>query len=347
MSAADSPIQADAPEKLAPRIDAWMSENIPGYTGPLEVRPFAGGQSNPTFGLVTPGRKYVLRRKPLGTLLPSAHAVDREYRAIQALHPTGVPVPRPYRLCRDVSVVGAEFYVMEMIEGRIFRDITLPELSPGERTQLFRSMAKTLAQLHNVDPKAAGLEDFGRSGNYMARQVDRWTKQYRASETVRIEPMEQLIEDLPRTVPAQERTCIVHGDYKVDNVIFHADRLEIAAILDWELATTGDPICDFAYLAMNWQDGPLSEMPDRAAQGIPEVAELAEVYCSHTGRDGLPDLEWYYAYNLFRLAAIVQGIIGRVRAGNANSVQAPDVGSRVESTARAALRLFEASRAAG
>jgi len=345
MMSADSPAPAQTPEELAARMYAWMSEHVPGYAGPLEARAFAGGQSNPTYQLITPTRKYVLRRKPFGKLLPSAHQVDREYRAIEHLHPTGFAVPKPYGLCQDLSVIGAAFYLMEMVDGRIFRDITLPDLTPPERTEVFRSMIKTLGALHNLDPAAIGMADFGRPGNYMARQVDRWTKQYRASETQRVEAMERLIDYLPTSIPAQERTTIVHGDYKVDNVVFKADALEIAAVLDWELSTTGDPICDVAYLAMNWVNGPLSQMPDRAAQGFPEIAELVGLYCNITGRDGLPDLNWYYAFNLFRLAAIIQGIVGRAREGTANSAEAASMEGRVGPMAETAWRLIAAQKA--
>jgi len=307
----------------------WMEANVEGYAGPLEVRQFKGGQSNPTYQLVTPGKKYVMRRKPPGKLLPSAHAVDREFRVISALYPTGFPVARPYALCADDGVIGTMFYVMDMVEGRIFWDQSLPALSPAERREVVLSKIKTLADLHNTDYVKVGLEDYGRPGNYMARQVDRWTKQYKASETVHIPEMERLIEWLPRTVPEQERTSIVHGDYRLDNMIFHPTENRVAAVLDWELGTLGEPLADFTYLLMNWINGGISLIPDLKAHGIPTKEEAVEYYCSLTGRSGLRDLYWFYSYNAFRLAGILQGIVGRVRDGTANSPHAAQQADRV------------------
>mgnify|MGYP001481524817 CR=1 FL=1 len=307
----------------------WMEANVEGYAGPLEVRQFKGGQSNPTYQLITPGKKYVMRRKPPGKLLPSAHAVDREFRVISALYPTGFPVARPYALCADDGVIGTMFYVMDMVEGRIFWDQSLPALSPAERREVVLSKIKTLADLHNTDYVKVGLEDYGRPGNYMARQVDRWTKQYKASETVHIPEMERLIEWLPRTVPEQERTSIVHGDYRLDNMIFHPTENRVAAVLDWELGTLGEPLADFTYLLMNWINGGISLIPDLKAHGIPTKEEAVEYYCSLTGRSGLRDLYWFYSYNAFRLAGILQGIVGRVRDGTANSPHAAQQADRV------------------
>ncbi|MBV8850349.1 MAG: phosphotransferase family protein [Methylobacteriaceae bacterium] len=324
------------------RLDEWMRGNVGGYSGPLTVSQFKGGQSNPTYRLDTPDVSYVLRRKPFGKLLPSAHAVDREYRVITALHATGFPVARTYGLCTDDSVIGAAFYIMSMVEGRIFWDGTLPGIEPGERRAIYESEIRTLARLHQYDPEKIGLSDYGKSGNYFARQIDRWTKQYRASETQTIEPMNRLIEWLPKTVPTQERVSVVHGDYRIDNMIFHGDRPQVAAVLDWELSTLGDPLADFTYVLMNWS------MPhegrsslggvDVASLGIPTQADVVAIYCKETGRGGIPDLDWYFAYNLFRLCGIVQGIAGRVRDGTAASARAVEQAARAVPLAEAAWR---------
>jgi aminoglycoside phosphotransferase (APT) family kinase protein len=316
-------------------LERWMKANVAGYEGPLEVRQFKGGQSNPTYQLITPGRKYVLRRKPPGKLLPSAHAVDREFRVISALYPTGFPVAKPYGLCTDDSVIGTWFYVMDMVEGRVLWDQSLPQYEPAERTAIFRAKIKTLADLHNTDYVAVGLEDFGKPGNYMGRQVDRWTKQYKASETEHIEEVERLIEWLPKTLPPQERTSIVHGDYRLDNMIFHPTEPRVAAVLDWELCTLGEPLADFTYFLMNWVNGTISQIPDLKAHGIPTIDETVAYYCELTGRSGLPDLYWYFAYNAFRLAGILQGIVGRVRDGTANHPDAVKQADRVKLLAQA------------
>jgi aminoglycoside phosphotransferase (APT) family kinase protein len=311
------------------RLAAWMQANVEGYQGPLEVRQFKGGQSNPTYQLITPAKKYVMRRKPPGKLLPSAHAVDREYKVITALYPTGFPVARSYGLCTDDTVIGTMFYVMDMVEGRILWDQTLPDYEPAERHAIFMAKLKTLADLHNTDYEAIGLADYGRTGNYMSRQIDRWTKQYKASETEKIESMDRLIEWLPRTVPADDKTTIVHGDYRLDNMVLHPTEPRVIAVLDWELGTLGNPLADFTYLLMNWVNGAISTLPDLKAHGIPTVEEYVAEYCRLTGRDGLPELNWYFAYNMFRLGGIVQGIVGRVRDGTANSPQAAAMAARV------------------
>ncbi len=307
----------------------WMEGHVEGYAGPVSVLQFKGGQSNPTYQLITPGQKYVLRRKPPGKLLPSAHAVDREYRVISALHPTGYPVAKTYALCTDESVIGAMFYIMDMVEGRIFWDQSLPQCLPAERHAIFMAKLQALADLHNTDYAAIGLEEFGRPGNYMGRQVDRWTKQYRASEDTRIEEMERLIEWLPRTVPEQERTSIVHGDYRLDNMVIHETQPTVKAVLDWELATLGEPMADFTYLLMHWVNGTISEIPDLKAHGLPTLEEFAEAYRVMTNRATMPDLNWFFAYNAFRLAAIVQGILGRVRDGTAKHAHAESQRARV------------------
>src|SRR3954469_19515939 len=265
-------------------LERWMQANVAGYAGPLEVRQFKGGQSNPTYQLITPGKKYVLRRKPPGKLLPSAHAVDREYKVITALGTTGFPVAKTYGLCTDDGVIGTWFYIMDMVEGRILWDQSLPQYQPAERRPIYMDKIRVLAELHNTDYLAIGLEDFGKPGNYMGRQVERWTRQYKASETMHIPEMERLIEWLPKTLPEQEKTSIVHGDYRLDNMIFHPTEPRVAAVLDWELCTLGDPLADFTYLLMNWLNGSLATVTDLEARGIPTVAQAVEYYCSLTGR---------------------------------------------------------------
>jgi aminoglycoside phosphotransferase (APT) family kinase protein len=316
-------------------FETWMKANVPGYAGPMSVRQFAGGQSNYTYEIATPGKKYVMRRKPAGKLLPSAHAVDREYRVITALHSTGFPVPRTYGLCADDSVVGTMFYVMDFMEGRIFWDMTLPNYEPQMRHKIHMASIKTLADLHNTDYVAIGLEDYGRTGNYMMRQIDRWTKQYKASETQHIETMEKLMEWLPKTCPEDVQHSIVHADYRLDNMVMHPTEPRVIAVLDWELATIGNPLADFSNLLMQWVNGALVGFRDKPEYGIPTMDEAVAYYCQLTGRDGLPDLNWYFSYNIFRLAGIIQGIVGRARDGTANSDQAAAMGPRVDSLANA------------
>ena len=321
-------------------LGAWMTAHVPGFAGPLTYAKFAGGQSNPTYRLDTPHRAYVLRRKPFGPILPSAHAVDREYRVIAGLHPTGFPVPKPYGLCEDPDVIGAAFYVMEMVEGRTIWDGAMPGSTPAERTAHYEAMVDTLAALHTTDYAAAGLGDYGKPGNYFERQVGRWTKQYRAAETERMESVERLIEWLPRTLPEQTRTSIVHGDYRIDNMIFAADAPKVIAVLDWELSTLGDPLADFSYLLMSWVTEPEGRSgvlgmtgPDT---GIPTIEQVVARYCAATGRDGVPDLNWYFAYNLFRLTGIVQGIKKRIVDGTASSAQAEKTVAKIHGLADAA-----------
>jgi aminoglycoside phosphotransferase (APT) family kinase protein len=323
------------------RLAAWMQANVEGFAGPLEVRQFKGGQSNPTYQLSTPTRKYVMRRKPPGKLLPSAHAVDREYRVISALGPTGFPVPRTYGLCQDEGVIGTMFYVMDMVEGRILWDQTLPQYEPAERHAIHMAALKTLADLHNTDYKAIGLEGFGRPGNYMMRQIDRWTKQYKASETQHIDTVERLIEWLPKSCPEDDQTSIVHADYRLDNMIIHPTEPRVIAVLDWELSTLGNPLADFTNLLMQWVNGSIAALPDLKAHGIPTMDEYVAEYCRLTGRANLPDLNWYFAYNIFRLAGIIQGIVGRARDGTANSPQAAAMAERVPALGAAAWRFAE------
>ena len=335
-----------------PRLLAWMVRNVEGFEGPLTVRQFRGGQSNPTYRLSTPMADYVLRRKPPGVLLPSAHAVDREFRVISALELIGFPVARPYALCTDEAVIGSMFYVMAEVKGRIFWNGALPGLEPAERRALYMAQLRTLAELHNTDPAAIGLDDYGRPGGYFARQIARWSRQYRASETVSIPEMDRLIDWLPGTAPADDRTAIVHGDFRIDNMIFDPAKAEVRAVLDWELSTLGDPLADFSYLLVNWVapegagagDASFGHL-DAAALGIPGVEEYADAYCRLTGRAGLPDLDWFFAYNLFRLAAIFQGIAGRVRDGTAASDNAVLYGDRAATAGRAAWDFARRSQA--
>ncbi|MCA6109804.1 phosphotransferase family protein [Bradyrhizobium cenepequi] len=304
----------------------WMQEHVEGFQGPLKVLQFKGGQSNPTYKLETPGRAYVMRRKPFGKLLPSAHAVDREFRVIAALGKQGFPVAKAYALCTDDSVIGATFYIMSFEEGRVFWDPTLPSQTAEDRRKIFTSKIETLAKLHVFNPEAIGLGDFGKPGNYFARQIDRWTKQYRASETQHIPEFEKVAEWLPKTVPQQERVSIVHGDYRLDNMIFHPTEPRVLAVLDWELSTLGDPMADFTYLLMQWTM-PGLDGADIKALNIPSLEEAAQIYCNVT-KMAVPDLNWYFSYNLFRLAGITQGIAGRIRDGTAANAKAIESAKR-------------------
>jgi len=322
------------------RLERYMAEHVAGFRGPLKVEQFRGGQSCPTYKLTSPGGSYVLRRKPPGKLLPSAHAVEREYRVVSALQGSAVPVARTMALCEDEGVVGTAFYIMSWVDGRVFWNPYLPELSRAERGAVYDEMNRVLAELHKVDYRAVGLEDFGRPGNYFARQISRWTKQYRASETERIEEMERLIAYLPGSIPGDDETGVVHGDYRLDNMIFHASEPRVVAVLDWELSTLGHPLGDFTYNLMGWRIG--GDLfrgvagADLTALGIPGEDEYVAAYCRRTGRDGIPHLDWYMAYNLFRLAAILQGIMGRALDGTASSEHALEQGKRARPLAEMA-----------
>lgn len=331
------------------RLDVWLAEMVEGFGQVQNVQKFPGGQSNPTYRISDGCRDLVLRRKPFGELLPSAHAVEREFRLISALYPVGFPVPEPFALCMDEDVIGAQFYVMEMVQGRSFWSGDLPKLRAGQRKAIYASLVETLAQLHMLDPGELGLGNFGAPGNYFERQVRRWTKQYRASQTDDLADIERLIEWLPQTLPRQDRVSIIHGDYRLDNVIFANNSPAAIAVLDWELATIGDPLADFAYLAMNWVM-PAGERKaqlgglDLAELGIPDLDWIVRRYCELTGRDGICDLNWYFAFNLFRLAGIIQGIKKRAIDGNASSAQASEAGSQVPLLAQ---RAWEFARLAG
>jgi aminoglycoside phosphotransferase (APT) family kinase protein len=303
-----------------------------GYAGPLQLQKLEGGQSNPTFKLIARSGNYILRRKPIGSLLSSAHAVDREFRVLRALAGTDVPVARAHALCEDDSVIGSSFYVMDFVDGRIFWDTRLPGLLPTERRAIFESMNDTLAKLHTLDYTAIGLADFGKPGNYLARQIARWTKQYRASEIVPIEAMNRLIDWLPLRIPPMNETRVVHGDYKMDNMIFHKAEPRILAVIDWELSTLGDPLVDFAYHVMAWRIAPdlfrgLAGA-DLQQLGIPSEEEHVASYCRRTNRSGIPNLNFYLVFCMFRLAAILQGILKRAADSTAASNSAVDVGSR-------------------
>jgi len=319
-------------------LGVWLEANVDGFRRPFSLEKFAWGQSNPTYRITAASGAYVLRRKPFGQLLPSAHAVDREFRLISALHPLGFPVARPYALCTDPEVIGAMFYVMELVDGRAYTDGALPDFDPPLRGRLYEQLVDTLAGLHNIDPAAAGLGDFGKPGNYFERQVARWTRQYRDSQTDDLPEMERLIDYLPKSLPDQSRVSIVHGDYRIDNVLFAKGKL--AAVLDWELATLGDPLADFSYLAMQWvmpADGTAGLAGfDLPQLGIPSLDEIAVRYSNRSGVAVAGQLDWYFAYNLFRLAGIVQGIKKRVIDGTASSAKAAEMAARVPTLASAA-----------
>ena len=317
------------------RLEQYLREHVEGFTGPLAVEQFKGGQSNPTFRLSAGGRSYAMRSKPgpAAKLLPSAHAVDREYRVITALGATGIPVPRTYCLCVDESVIGRAFYVMDCVEGRVIWDQSLPGITKAGRAAIYDEMNRVIAALHQVDFEAIGLADFGKPGNYFARQIGRWSKQYRASETETLEAMDNLIAWLPGKIPQGEEVSIVHGDYRMDNLIFHPSEPKILAILDWELSTLGHPLADFSYHCMSWHIPPGAFRGigglDFTALGIPLEADYIAAYCRRTGREGIGNWNFYLAYNLFRIAAILQGIKKRALDGTAASQQAHDAGSRV------------------
>jgi aminoglycoside phosphotransferase (APT) family kinase protein len=326
-------------------LERYMQSHVEGYSGTLEVEQFKGGQSNPTFLLKAGGKSYVLRRKPPGKLLPSAHAVDREYRVITALYGTDVPVARTFCLCEDESVIGTMFYVMDFVRGRVLWDQTLPGMTPPQRRAMFDELNRVIAALHKVDYQRAGLGDYGKPGSYIERQINRWIKQYRASETERIEAMENLIEWLPKNIPAGDETSIVHGDYRMDNVIFHPTEPRMLAVLDWELSTLGHPLADFAYHCMYWRltAGEFRGISgvDLKSLGIPTEEEYVEMYCRRTGRSGIDNWDFYLAYNMFRLAGILQGIMGRVKDGTAASEHAAEQGRRARPMAEAGWRQVE------
>lgn len=316
------------------RLQTWMQTHIAGFSGPIEVRQFAGGQSNPTFLVQSPARRYVLRRKPPGKLLPSAHAVDREFRVLAALEGSAVPVAQVHALCEDLEVIGSVFYVMDYVEGRIFWDALLPEVAATERGAVYSEMVRVLAALHSVDYAAVGLGDYGKPGRYVERQVARWTQQYRASQTEKLESMERLMEWLPQHIPDDEQTSIVHGDFRLDNTIFHPTEPRILAVLDWELSTLGHPLVDLAYYCLRFHL-PVAEFRglggvDPKSHSLPTEAESVAQYCRLRGIAPLPAKDWayYQAFCMFRLAGILQGVLARALQGNASSASALEAGRR-------------------
>lgn len=336
-----------APVRAAHRFDEagllrWMAAHVDGFAGPLSVAQFPGGQSNPTYRLRTPGRDYVLRRKPPGLLLKGAHAVDREFRVISALHGIGFPVPRPYALCMDDAVIGTAFYVMELVEGRNFWDTAFPDVPQAARPAYFDAMNATIARLHSIDPAAIGLDDFGRPGNYFERQVGRWSRQYLEDvDAGRVPAMDALIEWLPANIPPGDETGIVHGDFRCDNMLFHPTEPRVVAVLDWELSTLGHPLADFAYHLMVYRLPPgfstgLAGL-DLPALNIPSEAAYVADYCRRTGRDGIERLDFHLAFSLFRLAAIIHGIKGRLIRGTASSPQAAAAVEQLDRIAGLAL----------
>jgi aminoglycoside phosphotransferase (APT) family kinase protein len=327
----------------ADKLATWMKANVAGFEGPLSYSKFAGGQSNPTYRIAAATGSYVLRRKPFGPLLPSAHAVEREFKLISGLHPTGYPVARPYALCEDDKVIGSAFYVMELVQGVTYWNGALPDNTPEQRTAIYQEIVDRLAHLHNIDYEKVGLGDYGKPGSYFERQVGRWTKQYRLAQTDDLPAAEKLIEWLPRTLPEQKRTSIVHGDYRIDNMIFAVNEPRVKAVLDWELSTLGDPMADFSYLLMNWVT-PVNGAAGVAGitgpeTGIPTIEQLVERYCAATGQDEIPDLNWYFAFCQFRLMGIAQGIKKRFLDGNASNAQAEAVGPRVLMLAESAWKM--------
>src|SRR3989441_2996456 len=313
-------------------LTAYLNEHLEGFQGPLRAELFKGGQSNPTYKLITPGKSYVMRAKPgpVAKLLPSAHAVEREFKVMQGLQGTDVPVAKMHCLCEDESVIGRAFYVMEFVEGRVLWDQSLPDMTPPERAAIYDEMNRVIAALHRVDYAAAGLSDYGKPGNYFARQIGRWSRQYRASETERIEPMDRLIAWLPENIPAGDETTVVHGDYRMDNLIFHPREPRILAVLDWELSTLGHPLADFSYHCMSWHIPPgqfrgIAGL-DLAELGIPSESQYIAAYCGRTKRGEIEHWDFYLAYNLFRIAAILQGVMKRALEGTAASAQALQAG---------------------
>lgn len=339
----------DVPERHRFDVGAlaeYLKGKLPDFDGQLRVELFKGGQSNPTYKLYGSRRNFVMRAKPgpVAKLLPSAHAIEREFRVLQALGKTDVPVAEVYALCEDESVIGRAFYVMECVDGRVMWDQSLPDMEPAERRAIYEEMNRVIALLHTVDPAAVGLEDFGRPGNYFARQISRWSKQYKISETEKIEAMDKLIEWMPENIPDTEETSIVHGDYRLDNLIFHPDEPRVLAVIDWELSTLGHPLADLAYTCMLYDVA----MPkvggllgvDFEASGIPSEAEFVARYCELTGRPGVPDLAYYKAFSLFRLAAIAQGVYARSVQGNASSDDAAMYGAAVAHLSGIACKLL-------
>ncbi|MEM5344175.1 phosphotransferase [Paraburkholderia azotifigens] len=328
------------------RLAHYLEQHVAGFRGPLRATKFAGGQSNPTYLLDAQSGRYVLRRQPPGQLLKSAHAVDREYRVLSALADTPVPVAHVWHLCEDRDVIGSLFYLMSYEEGRIFWNPALPEVERDARRACYASIVGTLAALHDVDPQAVGLGDYGRAGNYFERQIGVWTKQYRAAETQRIDAMEALMEWLPAHCPADtQRVSLVHGDFRIDNLIFASDTPHVRAILDWELSTLGNPLADLAYFCMCLRlpsQGHITGLrgQDRAALGVPDEEEIVAQYCALRGLPAIDNWPFYLAFSFFRLASIAQGVKARALQGNASSAEAHEVGAMVEPLAQLAVEVI-------
>jgi aminoglycoside phosphotransferase (APT) family kinase protein len=326
------------------RLAAHLEQHLPDFRGPVEVQQFQGGQSNPTYLIATPTAKYVMRSKPgpSAKLLPSAHAIEREFHVMRALAAQGIPVPWTLLLVEDESVIGRAFYLMQHVEGRIFWDQSLPDLERVERASIYDEMNRVIARLHSVDIERAGLSDYGKAGNYFERQIGRWSKQYRASETERVESMDRLIEWLPKHIPAGDETTVVHGDYRMDNLIFHPTEPRIIAILDWELSTLGHPLADFSYHCMSWHIPPGAFRGiaglDHAALGIPAEQEYIRRYVQRTGRTAIEHWNFYLAYNLFRIAAILQGVYKRSTEGLASSDNAKQASENAKALAELGWR---------
>jgi aminoglycoside phosphotransferase (APT) family kinase protein len=326
-------------------LDEYLKMNLEEYTGPPKVQQFEGGQSNPTFLLIAGVKEYVLRKKPPGKLLPSAHQVDREFRVMKALEKSDVPVPEMYLLCEDENIIGTTFFVMEHVQGCVLEDITLPGMTPEERRAIYFDMIRVLAALHAVDYVALGLENYGKPGNYFSRQISRWSKQYVAAKTDEIASMEHLMEYLPANVPADDNSCIVHGDYRMGNMLFHPTEPRVAALLDWELSTLGHPLGDLGYSCMFYHSGIVGsvslEGQTGSATGIPTEEEFLAEYCRLTGRDGIPNWNFYLAFSFFRLASILQGVYKRGIMGNASSTEAVERGRMAREIADLAWKLLE------
>ncbi|MBL4612847.1 MAG: phosphotransferase [Emcibacter sp.] len=329
------------------KLSAYLEQHIDGFKGPLTLKKFAGGQSNPTFLITAASGKYVLRRKPPGQLLKSAHAVDREYQVTKALGNTAVPVASPLHLCCDDDVIGSWFYVMDFMDGRIFWDPSLPDMDKAERTALYHEMNRVLAAIHSVDLTANGLSEYGKPGNYFDRQIGRWTKQYKASETEHIEPMEQLIDWVTKNIPEDDgKVSLIHGDFRLDNFIFHPTKPEIIAVVDWELSTLGHPLADLAYQCMQWRmphDSIIMGLDgiDRAALGIPTEEDYIREYAQRMGEDTIDHWSFYLAFSFFRLAAIVQGVMKRSLDGNASNEKAQAVGKLTRPLAEKAIAILK------
>ncbi len=324
------------------RLAEYLADAIPDFAGPLTVRQFQGGQSNPTFHLATPGGEYVLRRKPPGALLPSAHAVDREFLVQSALAESGVPVPRMRVLCRDEAVLGTMFYVMDHVPGRVFPDRTLQGVAPADRTAMYDDMNRVMAALHAVDWQAAGLQGFGRPHAYVARQIERWTRQYLAADAGDVPEMDRLMAWLPAHLPPGDETAVAHGDFRLGNLIFHPSEPRVVAVLDWELATLGHPLADLAYNCIPWRlPVAIEGLLGADAPGIPDEASYVAAYCARTGRTGVPELDFFVAFSLFRWAAIAAGVYRRALDGNAADARALDIGNKFRILAQAGWRLAQ------